>query len=567
MRPEAGGLIRAAMVGLLTLVTAQGTLVRSAFAQPMMGGAPGGGRGMPNLRLMNGRPLPDGGLAAGTVTVRVARKMPVNAVAGAEVSAIITNAGGDLKKRTATTDASGRAIFEGVGAGNQFQAEVKVDGETIKTSSFTMPPTGGVRTMLIAGLGAAPAGGGDGAEAQDRDGDGAGEASGAARGGGEAFTLGASTGTTTPAGDLPTKTLEVRAVDEAGRPLPNLPVQLGAASQGNEGKLKISRATTNASGVARFDDLPNGATVGYAAVVDYHGVRLGTQPFTMPDSGGVRAEIHALERTADPSIITLGAGGRIILQMHDEVLQVLEMVPVENRSSKLFDPGPGGVEIPLPKGFVNAEAGEAGEHKLEVRPNYGIAVHGPIAPRNTTNNEVTFGFTVPYRGATHEFKQLMPNGLGTTTLIIEQVGNLAVEGPGIGARQSREVNGRKYWVMPIEAVSPGQKLSFLVTGLPSTDNTGRIAAGALALLLVLASVVFGRRPVGGERKAAALADRDRLLARRETLFEQLLVAERERRAQGVTATDASAKERRNQIVAKLEGVYRDLAALDEPRAP
>ena len=114
---------------------------------------------MPDLRMMNGRPLPDAGLAAGTVSVRVARKMPVNAVVGAEVTALVTNAGGDTKKRTATTDASGRAIFEAVGAGNQFQAEVKVDGETIKSSKFAVPPTGGVRTMLIAGLGPRPGGG------------------------------------------------------------------------------------------------------------------------------------------------------------------------------------------------------------------------------------------------------------------------------------------------------------------------------------------------------------------------------------------------------------------------
>ena len=85
--------------------------------------------------------------------------MPVNAVVGATVTAIITSAGGETKKRTATTDGSGRATFDGVGAGNRFRAEVNVDGETIKSTEFEVPPAGGIRTMLIAGLGAAPAGG------------------------------------------------------------------------------------------------------------------------------------------------------------------------------------------------------------------------------------------------------------------------------------------------------------------------------------------------------------------------------------------------------------------------
>ena len=533
-----------------------------AWAQPMMGG----GGGMPDLRVMNGKPLPDRGLAPGTVTVRVARKMPVNAVAGAEVSAIIKNAGGDLKKRTAKTDASGRAIFEGVGAGDQFQAQVTVDGELIKTSAFPMPTEGGVRTMLIAGLGPAPAGG----SATGGDEEGGGQSGQA---GDTGFSLGASTGTAVPAADLPTGTLEVRAFDQAGHPIPDQLVLLGAAVQGSEGQLKITRATTNAQGMARITGLATGASIGYAAVVDHRGIRLGTQPFTMPEAGGVRAEIRALDRTSDPSVISLGSGGRIILQMHEEVLQVLEMLPLENHSDKLFDPGVGGIEIPLPKGFVNAEGGE-GDRKLEVRKNHGIAVHGAIAPK-TANNEITFGFTVPYHGSTHELAQPLPNGLGTTTLITEQVAGISVGGPGVGERQSREVSGRKYWVMPLAPLAPGQTLTLLVTGLPSPDNAGRIASGGLALLLVAASVIFGRRPAGTRR--AVIGEREKLIERREALFGQLLAAERERRGQNgagpvTTATAVGAdpggvRARRNQLVARLETVYRDLAALDEPHAP
>ncbi len=403
-------MIRGVLAGFLALAVLLPAAERPARAQPMFGGTPGGtpggGRGMPDLRLMNGKPLPDPGLAAGTVSVRVARKMPVNAVVGTEVTALVTNAGGETKKRTATTDASGRAIFEAVGAGNQFQAEVKVDGETIKSSTFAVPPTGGVRTMLIAGIGPAPAG----QEGNDESGEaGEGAAGGGASSSAENF-LGAATAAAMPAPDLPAKTLEVRALDENGRPLPNMPVQLGVAAQGGDGKLQVTRAVTNAAGVARFTGLGTGSAFGYAAVVDYHGIRLGTQPFTMPASGGVRADIRALQRTNDPSIISIGSGGRVVLQMHDEVLQILEMLPIENRTEKLFDPGPGGVEIPLPKGFVNAEVGEADRSRLEIRKNYGIAVHGPIAPTRGTSgagNEITFAFTVPYHGSTHDFHQIM----------------------------------------------------------------------------------------------------------------------------------------------------------------
>ena len=121
----------------------------AAAAQPMM---KGGGGGMPDLSQIVGRPLPDRGMPTGTVSVRVARKMPANAVAGSEVSAIIKNAGGDLRRRALKTDDSGRVLFEGMAPGDEFRAEVNVDGEHLQTDAFTMPSEGGIRTMLISGV-------------------------------------------------------------------------------------------------------------------------------------------------------------------------------------------------------------------------------------------------------------------------------------------------------------------------------------------------------------------------------------------------------------------------------
>jgi hypothetical protein len=519
----------------------------------MLAGGGGGGGGMPNLRAIAGRPLPDRGMPAGTVSVRVSRKIPANAAAGLDVAAIIKNSGGDLRKRTAKTDSSGRALFEGLAAGDEFHAEVTVDGELLKTETFAMPGDGGIRTMLIAGLGPAPAGdtaGPDTARTTDPD----------------AFSLGSSTGATKPEPSLPAKTLEVRLYDESGHPVPNHPITLGGVDQTN--KVTVRHARTDGTGVARFLDLPTGKTSGYAAVTDWHGMHIGTEPFAMPDDSGARAEIHALERTSDPSVITIGEGARVILQMREDTLQFLEMLPLENKSTKLFDPGPGAVEIPLPQGFTGAEAGES-DRKIEVRQNHGVAIHGTITPKGAlgakeakaAGNEVSFGFVMPYQGGTREFAQPMPTGIGLFTLITEQLPGLSITGPGIGARESRDLSGRKYWVMPGEPIPPGGVLRFTVTGLPSTDHTGRTVAGVLTLALIGAAIAFGRRPKDQARKAA-VNERDRLTARRETLFTELVAVERSARDRAVGATP----ERRRELVTKLEGVYQQLAALDEQRA-
>ncbi len=94
----------------------------------------------------------------------------------------------------------------------------------------------------------------------------------------------------------------------------------------------------------------------------------------------------------------------------------------------------------------------------------------------------------------------MPNGIGTFTLITEQIPGLTVTGPGIGERQERELGGRKYWVMPVRADRrPAASWSSRSNGLPSTDSTGRNVAGVLTLMLIAGAFAFGRRPKGGRQ--------------------------------------------------------------------
>jgi len=558
----------AAQVAIAALLAAAPSAVH---AQPMMPPG-GGGGGLPDLSRIVGKPLPVPGMPKGTISVRVSRKMPVNAAVGVEVSAIIKNAGGDLRKRTQKTDDSGHAQFEGINPGDQFQAEANVDGEHLQTEMFTMPDSGGLKTMLISGL----AGGGGGEGDADSEGGGAGAPAPAGGGDQRAFALGATAGSAMPDASLPVGTLVVVLRDENDAPIAKHPVVLGMVNKA--GGVDVRRATTDDAGIAKFTELPAGKETGLAAVIDWHGLRLNTSPFAMPESGGARAEIRALARTSDPSVVTIGAGGRIVLQMHEDSLNVLELLPLENTSEKMFDPGPGAFEIPLPEGFVGAQP-QDNERKVDVRQNHGMAVHGAIVPKRSQlatpesqrEQEVVFGFVLPYHGATREFSQPAPNGIGALTLIIDQkLENLSATGPGVGARREQAFGGHKYWAIPIAAVPPGGSLTFTLTGLPSHDTMGPIVSGVLALLLVIAGFVFARRPnvgagagAGGKHRSAS-AERARLVDRREALFAELVSLERAARAAGSPAP----VDQRRQLVGRLEQIYQDIAALDEgePRA-
>ena len=115
---------------------------------------------MPDPRQMHGRVIPAGELPAGGVTVRVVREMVGNNVAGVDVE---LHGAGDV--RQSTTGQDGRAQFAGVPVGSRVRAVAVVDGERLESSAFAVPASGGVRTILVAGLGLGSGGAGQSAGA------------------------------------------------------------------------------------------------------------------------------------------------------------------------------------------------------------------------------------------------------------------------------------------------------------------------------------------------------------------------------------------------------------------
>lgn len=107
---------------------------------------------MPDPSAMAGAPLPAAELPDRAVTVRVVRERMGNNVAGQVVTLKV---GGET--RSVTTDAQGRAQFDGLPAGTLVQATTTVDGETLTSQEFPVPAKGGVRVALIAGIAAAAA--------------------------------------------------------------------------------------------------------------------------------------------------------------------------------------------------------------------------------------------------------------------------------------------------------------------------------------------------------------------------------------------------------------------------
>jgi hypothetical protein len=101
---------------------------------------------MPDARSMSGMPLPVAEMESGSVSVRVVRGIVSNIVPEQPVELLVN---GELMT-TVKTDGSGRATFTGVKPGSLVRARTVVGKESLESQEFTMPSSGGVRTMLVA---------------------------------------------------------------------------------------------------------------------------------------------------------------------------------------------------------------------------------------------------------------------------------------------------------------------------------------------------------------------------------------------------------------------------------
>lgn len=102
---------------------------------------------MPDPSLIHGKAIPAADLPIGTVTVRVVREAIGNNIVGQDVR---LTAGGTA--RTAKTDDQGRAEFATLPPGAEARAETTVSGEPLVSEPFTVPSSGGLRVILVAGL-------------------------------------------------------------------------------------------------------------------------------------------------------------------------------------------------------------------------------------------------------------------------------------------------------------------------------------------------------------------------------------------------------------------------------
>ena len=364
----------------------------------------------------------------------------------------------------------------------------------------------------------------------------------------------AMSGVPLPTADLPAGTMTVRVVQGSmDKPIAGITVEITGGV----------RKETGEDGRAQFDGLALGAAVKAFATVGTE--RLESQDIRIPSNGGVRVALVATdpelekraaedrklaEGPAQRGTVVIGGDSRFVFEIGDGGLNVFNLFQIVNTARVPIDPG-GSIVFELPATAEHAAMLEGSSDKAAAAGKR-IEVQGPFPPGTTM---VQFAYTLPYSSSTVTMRQVMPAQLTQMTVIVQKLGNMHVTSPQMTQHAEREASGQAYILGQGPAVAAGNAVEFSFSGLPNAASWPRNLALFLAVAILLGGAFFS---FGGRAMTTASADRQRLVTRREKLFDELSALEESHRAGRVDPGHFNT--RRQQLIASLERVY---AALDE----
>jgi hypothetical protein len=420
-------------------------------------------------------------LPVGTVSIRLARPSMAEAIVGVPVVATWTLPGGKQGTATVASGEDGRAIFGGVPPGAVFSAKAQVDGEALATTDFTVPAEGGTKLLMIVGAEAAAA------------------IAGMANphgqpGGGMAIALQA--GKVATEARLPAGTVEIRVLGADGKPVPALHVDLAGARKGGGG-IDVKRAETDTDGVARFTELERVEGRQWAAVVQHDGLRIGSELFALDAKHGSAGELRIPQRTRDLSVLRISATSRVMVEPREEAIAFLQNLVLENTSDMVFDPGPDGLQIPMPHGCVGTET-LAGGVEVTIKDDVAAVLRAQVPPTPTPDvaPQIRVGCMMAARAVPEvELVQVLPIAMQGGVAMVPSLPSVALSAPGLVPRAAeRDGGGNELRMYAMAALPAGQPLRLVVYGLPTRGQAGKWIVGILSGLLVVAGVAMARRP-------------------------------------------------------------------------
>ncbi len=323
---------------------------------------------------------------------------------------------------------------------------------------------------------------------------------------------------------------------------------------------KVTSVNTDDQGRAQFDNIVPGSPVTFSTVVD--GKRLDSQPFNVQPQGGVRmllvaTDAGAAKAPAAPSTpavtgpVTIAGESRIVIEPGDGTLSVYYILDIVNASSNPVNPEKPFV-FTMPADATNTTVIQ-GSSPLASNKGRDVTVAGPFPP-GTTAIQVAAEF--PVTSGIVSFSQVFPANIPEPIVLAKKEGAMSMTSPQLDRVQDTMTEGTPVIIGAGAALNAGTPLSITLAGLPHHSALPRNIALMIVGLILVIGVWSATR--SGDAGAERLADRKRLVSRREKLLQDLVRLEQDHRRGKMDAARYAA--RREELVQALEHVY---GALEE----
>lgn len=359
-----------------------------------------------------------------------------------------------------------------------------------------------------------------------------------------------------PVDDLPVGSVSIRVIrGDMSNPVVKQMVEMRAGD-------KVSTASTDDQGRAQFDGIAPGTPVTFSTTVD--GEKLDSQPFNVQPQGGVRMLLVATDASgakgapsapAAPAVagpVTIGGESRIIVEPGDGTVSVYYILDIVNGSSSPVNPEKPFV-FTMPADAVGTTVIQ-GSSPLASNKGTQVTVAGPFPP-GTTAIQVAAEF--PVGSGTVQLAQAFPAPMAQLVVIAKKSGDLKLASPQFTRSEESVIEGTAVVLGIGGEVPAGQTFAITMSGLPHHSSAPR----NIALVLVALIVVLGVWSASSSGSTDRAGERQRLIARREKLLQELVRLEQDHRRGKVDEARYAAK--REELLRTLEHVY---GALDEDGA-
>jgi hypothetical protein len=301
---------------------------------------------------------------------------------------------------------------------------------------------------------------------------------------------------------------------------------------------------------ARFSGIAAGADRVYVARAVGAPRTTLSPPFQMTEARGATTQMIVF-----PGVLMAMHGGT---SLDDDKLWFEVQFTVLNPAATPYDPGPGGLRIPLPKSYIGASVKEEMAARVKVDEDRGLVWRGAVPPGTKA---FIATFALPTDGGKVDFDMPLPHGAIQSQLVLEDLPGMKLDLPAGIERDTRSQQGRKFVLLGGIERRPGEQLAFKIAGLPQAPawrKWVRRGAGLAVLGLLgwaLVAIVRGRRGKSREEE---------LEAEREELLQALTQLEADLQRKKIAAPIY--KKQKAALASRLEAVYAEMGAKREDAA-